>query len=57
MVVMALSANQKHEFLKLLWDYMIQDQEFFDRVHTGSGMKTRIGLLACIERIMEEGRP
>ena len=53
---MSLTANQKHELLVLLWNFMYDIPEYPDRVLTGHGTKTREGLLASIEGITEEGR-
>lgn len=49
-----LSDNQVRCFKELLWDYLKQDKEHKDRKHTGWGTKTEQGLIACIERIIEE---
>lgn len=47
-----MTESQKQSLLDLLWDYMKRDPEHKDRVRTGWGTKTQIGLLACIERIV-----
>ena len=38
----------------LLWDYLKKDPEHKDRRQTGFGTKTKIGLVASIERIINE---
>ena len=45
---------QQYELLDLLWDYLIDDPDYpGERVRTSAGTKTKTGLLACIERIIE----
>jgi hypothetical protein len=41
----------------LLWDFLKRDTEHKDRRHTGFGTKTKIGLVASIERIIDESAP
>lgn len=43
--------------IDLLWDYLQPDREYRNRVYTGWGTKTKEGLCACIERIMENRGP
>lgn len=55
-----MTERQKRKFLGLLWDSLKRDPEYYgtrfeDRRQTGWGTKTQVGLLACIERIIEEG--
>lgn len=38
--------------INLLWDYMKHDPKHSDRRQTAWGTKTRIGLAACINRIV-----
>ena len=45
--------EQESELLCLLWDSMKRDPEHKDRVRTGYGTKTKLGLLACIRSIMQ----
>jgi hypothetical protein len=49
-----LSDRQVQCFVELLWDLLKGDPEHKDRVKTGWGTKTKVGLIACIERIIEE---
>lgn len=49
-----LTEFQKTKLLKLLWDSMKRDPEHKDRKQTGWGTKTQFGLIACIERIINE---
>ena len=46
-----LTDHQKKCFVALLWDYLEKDPEHKDRVNTGWGTKTEVGLLAVIDRI------
>lgn len=39
------------EALELLWDSLKRDPEHKDRRQTGWGTKTKVGLLACLDRI------
>jgi hypothetical protein len=39
------------EILDLLWDSLKRDPEHKDRRQTGWGTKTRVGLIACIDRL------
>lgn len=48
-----MSAEQENQLVELLWNYMKRDPEHKDRVRTGWGTKTKIGLVACISRIVE----
>jgi len=48
-----MSEDQKKAVIELLWDYLKRDSEHKDRRHTGWGTKTKEGLSACIDRIME----
>ncbi len=41
----------EREVTELLWDYLPKDPDHSDRRKTGWGTKTKIGLVACIERI------
>jgi hypothetical protein len=43
--------QMEREVTELLWDYLPKDPEHKDRRKTGWGTKTKIGLVACIERI------
>jgi len=49
-----LTNHQREMVLDLLWEDLRKDKEYEDRVHTGWGTKTEIGLIACIDRIMQE---
>jgi hypothetical protein len=42
--------------IDLLWDYLKKDPEHKDRRQTGFGTKTKIGLVASINRIIAEAR-
>jgi hypothetical protein len=50
-----MTEKQKEAILELLWDYLKKDPKHKDRVKTGWGTKTKIGLANCIERIVVEG--
>lgn len=43
--------------IDLLWDFMKRDPEHNDRVRTGWGTKTKVGLCASIQRIITESTP
>ncbi len=45
------NAAQETAVIALLWDSLKRDPEHPDRRKTGWGTKTKIGLVACIERI------
>lgn len=49
-----MEEERGNQIIELLWDYMKKDRMYIDRVHTGWGTKTKVGLLNCIDRIMEE---
>ena len=49
-----LSKNQVRSFKELLWDSLKSDPQHKERRRTGWGTKTEQGLIACIERIIEE---
>ena len=49
-----MSENQKQLLFELLWDSLKKDPEHKDRRQTGWGTKTKIGLVACIDRIVGE---
>ena len=53
---MAFTEQQEEMVIDLLWDYLKPDPEHEDRVQTGFGTKTRLGLIACVERIAREGK-
>lgn len=48
-----MTERQKEELLELLWDCMRRSPDHPDRVVTGWGTKTQEGLIASIERIMD----
>jgi hypothetical protein len=49
-----MSEHQKQLLFELLWDHLPKDSEHKDRRHTGWGTKTKVGLIACIDRIVGE---
>lgn len=49
-----LTDFQRSRLHSLLWEHMRADREHPDRVVTGWGTKTWQGLVACIERIVNE---
>jgi len=51
---MGLSSKQEELLLALLWDSLKVTHRRADRRKTGWGDKSEIGLLACIENILEE---
>lgn len=48
---MKLNKEQTQAALELLWDHLPKDREHKDRRQTGWGTKTKVGLIACLERI------
>lgn len=54
---MKLSKSQKEDLIDLLWDDLRKDLNHSDRKRTGWGGKTKDGLVASIEDILnkEEG--
>ena len=52
---MKFSKDQTQAALELLWDHLPKDREHKDRRQTGWGTKTKIGLIACLERVSTEG--
>lgn len=48
-----MTATRHEQLIELLWNSMKRDPEHKDRVRTGWGTKTQIGLVASIERIFE----
>lgn len=52
---MKLTREEREKaIIDLLWDYMKRDPEHRDRVRTGIGTKTKMGLAASVERIFED---
>lgn len=49
-----MSDAQKDKMLALLWNFLKDDPQHLDRKRTGYGTKTRDGLIACIDRIIQE---
>ncbi len=49
-----MNDTQRAALVGLLWDYLKKDREHKDRRHTSFGTKTKQGLTACIERVIEE---
>lgn len=50
-----MNQTQEQALIDLLWNYMKRDPENpGSRRQTAWGTKTRIGLVACIRRIVEE---
>ena len=49
-----ITDNQRKQFEELLWEHLKHDPSHADRRQTGWGTKTKDGLIACIERIIEE---
>jgi hypothetical protein len=45
--------EREKQLVELLWNYMKRDPEHKDRVQTGWGTKTQVGLIACVKRIVE----
>lgn len=43
--------NKEVEVFELLWDSLKRDPEHKDRRQTGWGTKTKVGLMACLDRI------
>jgi len=50
----ALNEAQRARIIDLVWDVMKKDKDHKDRVQTSWGAKTKAGLVACIERIINE---
>lgn len=46
--------ERDNALLLLLWNYLRHDSELSDKVNTGSGVKTRTGLITAIEEIYGE---
>lgn len=53
---MKFTDNQNSALINLLWNSLGQDPEHKDRRQTTWGTKTKEGLIACIERIVENPR-
>ncbi len=51
-----MSEKQQAAVIDLLWDYLKRDKEHADRVVTGWGTKTKLGLILSIERIAKDDR-
>ncbi len=49
-----MTDEQQSAIVELLWDYLKKDPEHKDRRQTGWGTKTKMGLCACINRIVTE---
>ncbi len=49
-----MNDTQRAALIGLLWDYLKKDREHKDRRHTGFGTKTKQGLTASIERVIDE---
>lgn len=49
-----MNKNQEQNIIDLLWDCLPKEPGVKDRRHTGWGTKTKVGLIACIERIVNE---
>lgn len=52
-----LSQPQRDELIELLWESLKRDREHTDRRQTGWGTKTKLGLIACVERIVNDDLP
>ena len=55
-VTIALDDTQREKLIDLLWQSLKSDSvdNFNDRRRTGYGTKTKQGLIACIERVINE---
>lgn len=51
-----MNQKQEEQIIALLWESLKRDPEHKDRRQTGWGTKTKVGLIACIRRILEEGK-
>jgi hypothetical protein len=47
-------AKRDEEIIELLWESLKRDREHKDRRLTGWGTKTKVGLVACVERIFTQ---
>ncbi len=45
--------DAEDKMIAFLWDYLKRDPDHEDRRQTGYGTKTRIGLVACLNRIYD----
>ena len=49
-----MTEKQRKRMLGLLWDCLKRDPKYKDRRVTMWGTKTKVGLIACLERILTE---
>lgn len=52
---MKFNKRQTQAALELLWEHLPKDRENKDRRQTGWGTKTKVGLIACLERVSTRG--
>jgi hypothetical protein len=50
-----ITEEQADKLITLLWGALAKDPDHQHRKQTGYGSKTKVGLVACIQRILFEG--